>query len=332
MPAAVLAPTGSDPGPASTFDDDLLDWLDSPSDGSSIPGLRDLPSSVPEWDVSSGMRGEGRLGRYRVLDSIGEGQYARVFRGYDPVLERAVALKVPRPGVLPAGKMQERFLGEARSLARLRHPAIVPVFEMGRDADRCFIAMGLVDGPSLADPRGRGPAATDYRRSAEIVADLADALDYAHGQGVLHRDIKPANILTDESGSVYLTDFGLACRPDSGEASPSPEEMIGTPAYTAPEQAASHQPRSLPAGDQYGLGVVFYELLCGRTPFSGAPMHVLYQAMSEEPPSPRSIAPTVPVPLAAICLKAMARRPEDRYPSCAELSKALKCWCRPGRG
>ncbi len=114
VPAAVLAPTGSDPGPASTFDDDLLDWLDSPSDGSSIPGLRDLPSSVPEWDVSSGMRGEGRLGRYRVLDSIGEGQYARVFRGYDPVLERAVALKVPRPGVLPAGKMQERFLGEAR--------------------------------------------------------------------------------------------------------------------------------------------------------------------------------------------------------------------------
>src|SRR5262249_35983765 len=155
-------------------------------------------------------------------------RYARVYRGYDPVLERAVALKVPRPGVFSIGRMQERFLGEARTLARLRHPAIVPVFEMGRDAGRCFIAMGLVEGPSLAELRSRDPGAIDCRRTAEIVADLADALDYAHGQGILHRDVKPANILTDESGSVYLTDFGLACRPDSGEVALGPERVIGT--------------------------------------------------------------------------------------------------------
>jgi eukaryotic-like serine/threonine-protein kinase len=331
-PVAVSVPTDGDPGRSSTFDDDLGDWLDGPSDRSSIPDCRDLLSSIPDREAPSGTSGPGRLGRYRVLDPIGEGRYARVYRGFDPVLERAVALKVPRPGMLAVGKMQERFLGEARTLARLRHPAIVPIFEMGRDADRCFIAMGLVEGPSLADLGARGPAAIDHRRTAEIVADLADALDYAHGQGVLHRDVKPANILTDDSGSVFLTDFGLACRPDSGEVAAGPERVIGTPAYIAPEQAASPQPRSLPAGDQYSLGVVFYQLLCGRTPFSGTPMHVLYQAMSQEPPSPRSIDRAVPTPLAAICMKAMAKRPEDRYPRCAEFSQALRRWCRAGRG
>jgi serine/threonine protein kinase len=226
--------------------------------------------------------------------------------------------------------LQERFLGEARALARLRHPAIVPVFEMGRDAECCFIAMGLVEGPSLAEPRSRGPAGIDFRRMAGIVADVADALDYAHGRGVLHRDVKPADILTDESGAVYLTDFGLAFRPDSGEVDPCSRGAVGTPAYTAPEQASSPQPRSLPAGDQYSLGVVFYESLCGRTPFSGTPMHVLYQVMSQEPPSPRSVDRSVPIPLAAICLKAMARRPEDRYARCADLALALRRWRRAG--
>src|SRR5262249_51403211 len=124
--------------------------------------------------------------------------------------------------------------------ARLRHPAIVPDFEMGRDADRCFIAMGLLEGPSLDQVRARRPAALDHRRTAEIVADLADALDYAHGQGVLHRDVKPANILTDESGGVSLTDSGLACRPDSGEAPRAPRAS-SAPRPT-PRRSWPHRP------------------------------------------------------------------------------------------
>ncbi len=154
-PLAALTSTSGDPGLTLTFEDDLGEWLDGPLDGSSLPDRVDFPSSVPDWEPPSGTSGEVRLGRYRLLDPIGEGQYARVYRGYDPVLDRAVALKVPRPGALPMGTVQERFLGEARALARLRHPAIVPVFEMGRYADRWFIAMGLVEGPSLAELRER---------------------------------------------------------------------------------------------------------------------------------------------------------------------------------
>src|SRR5207249_2958614 len=158
--------------------------------------------------------------------------------GYDPILQRALALKVPRPGVLPSGRMMDRFLGEARALARLRHPGIVPVFELGRDADRYFIAMALINGQSLAELHAREPQAIDSRRAAEIVADLAEALAYAHGQGILHRDVKPANILFDESEHVYLTDFGLAYRMESGESSTPPGTLMGTPAYAAPEHAS----------------------------------------------------------------------------------------------
>jgi serine/threonine protein kinase len=331
-PGAGLDSTAVDPGLASTFDDDPGDWLDPTSEGSSGWGHREPPSSIADGEVASETGGAVQLGRYRVLGLIGEGRSARVYRGHDPILERAVALKVPRPGVLPVAKAQERFLGEARALARLRHPAIVPVFELGRDDDRCFIAMGLVEGPSLVESSERGPDAIGGRRAAEIVADLADALDYAHGQGILHRDVKPANILTDESGSVYLTDFGLAGRPDTGEGMRGPDRIVGTPAYAAPEQVASYGARSLPAGDQYSLGVVFYQLLCGRLPFIGASLHVLCQAIIQEPPSPRSIAPAVPARLSAICMKAMAKRPEDRYPRCADLAKDLRSWCRSGRG
>jgi serine/threonine protein kinase len=269
-----------------------------------------------------------RLGRYQIQGILGEGRYAQVYRGYDPILERAVALKVPRPGVVPDDRAGERFLGEARALARLRHPGIVPVFEMGRDAGRCFIAMALIEGHSLAQLRDRQRPPIDFRRAAEVVAAVALALDHAHGQGVLHRDVKPANILFDKSGHVYLTDFGLAHRPGSGELAARPGTMVGTPAYAAPEHAAADHTQLLPASDQYSLGAVFYELLCGRTPFCGPPLYVLYQAMSQDPPSPCAIQPDVPTPLAAICLKTLARSPERRYGSCAELAESLGRWTR----
>jgi eukaryotic-like serine/threonine-protein kinase len=269
-----------------------------------------------------------RLGAYQVLGILGEGRYSQVYRGYDPILKRAVALKVHRPGVRPFDEMKERFLGEARTLARARHPAIVPVYELGCDDDHCFIVMALIEGPTLAELRRRDPRSIDFRRAAEIVANLAAAVDYAHGQGILHCDIKPANILIDESGNVYLTDFGLAYRPDSGELRAAPGTLIGTPAYAAPEYASGDPPQALPASDQYSLGAVFYELLCGRTPFSGPPLYVLYQAMSQSPPSPRSVEPAVPAPLAAICMRMLGSVPETRYASCADLAETLRRWLR----
>ncbi len=310
-------------------DSGLQDWPDpfSSDATSAVDGDGDSSTQL-RMSFQVGSSVATRLGGYEVQGVLGEGRYARVYRGYDPILERAVALKVHRPGVRPFDEMKERSLGEARALARVRHPAIVPVYELGRDNDQCFIVMALIEGHSLAEQNRRGSQSIDFRRAAEIIADLAEAVDHAHGQGILHRDIKPANILVDKSGSVYLTDFGLAYRPDSRELAAPPGTLIGTPAYTAPECASGAPSRGLPASDQYSLGVVFYELLCGRTPFSGPPLYVLYQAMSQAPPSPQSVNPAVPAPLAAACLKMLAGMPKARFASCAELAEVLRRWLR----
>ena len=217
-----------------------------------------------------------------------------------------------------------RFLSEAKALARLRHPRIVPVYEAGHSGEAAYIAMALVEGRSLADVLEQGDI--DPRRGAEIVRGLAEALAYAHDQGVVHRDVKPANIRIDAQGDVVLMDFGIAYLPDSGEMPVPPGVILGTPAYVAPEQAKGGQSDVLPASDQYSLGVVLYELLCGQLPFSGPPSYVLFHTIHQEPPSPRTIAPRVPRALASICLKALAKQPEDRYASCRALADDLKRW------
>jgi serine/threonine protein kinase len=266
------------------------------------------------------------LGRFRILGVLGKGHHATVYRAYDCVLERDVALKVPRQGLLKSAKAVERFLGEAKALARLRHARIVPVYEAGCSASRHYIAMALIEGRSLAEHM------SDHRpgleRATEIVAELAEALAYAHSQGVVHRDVKPANIRLDERGAVYLMDFGIAYRPDSGEIPLPPGMILGTPAYVAPEQAQGGQSNVLPASDQYSLGVVFYELLCGRPPFCGPPSYVLFHTIHHDPPAPQSVAPRVPRALASVCLKALAKRPEDRYADCQQFAEDLRRWLR----
>jgi serine/threonine protein kinase len=267
---------------------------------------------------------EAHLGRFRVLGVLGEGQHATVYRAYDRILERSVALKVPRQGVLKTAKAVERFLGEAKALARLRHPHIVPVYEAGRAGDRHYIAMALIEGHNLAEQSARGRLG--IRRATEIVADLAEALAYAHLQGVVHRDVKPANVRLDAAGVVYLMDFGIAYRPDSGEVALADGSILGTPAYVAPEQAQGGQIDALPASDQYSLGVVLYELLCGRPPFCGPPSYVLFHTIHHEPPPLHTFVSKIPRSLSAICLKAMAKRPERRYPGCQEFAADLRRW------
>jgi hypothetical protein len=268
----------------------------------------------------------GESGRFRIVSILGEGQHATVYRAYDPILERDVALKVPRQGVKKTARGLERFLGEAKALARLRHPRIVPIYEAGCTGDRHYIAMGLIEGNSLADQLSEAPIGLP--RAAEIVAELAEALAYAHGQGIVHRDVKPANIRLDDDGAVYLMDFGIAYRPDSGEIPLPPGMILGTPAYVAPEQAQGGQSGVLPASDQYSLGAVLYELLCGQPPFSGPPSYVLFHTIHRDPPSPHTIAPKVPRPLAAVCLKALAKRPDRRYAGCQEFAEDLRSWLR----
>jgi eukaryotic-like serine/threonine-protein kinase len=268
----------------------------------------------------------GSLGRFRLGEMLGEGQHATVYRAYDPVLERDVALKVPRQGVIKSAKGLERFLGEAKALARLRHPQIVPVYEAGCAGDHHYIAMALIEGCSLARRMAEG--LFEIHRAAEIVAELAEALEYAHSQGVVHRDVKPANIRLDAQGVVYVMDFGIAYRPDSGEMPLPPGVILGTPAYVAPEQAQGGQTDVLPASDQYSLGAVFYELLSGQPPFCGPPSYVIFHTIHHDPPSLHTITASVPRALAAICEKALAKKPCRRYASCADFAKDLRCWLR----
>jgi serine/threonine protein kinase len=186
--------------------------------------------------------------------------------------------------------------------------------------------MALIEGQSLATCMVSGRLG--HQRVAEVVAELADALSYAHEQGVVHRDVKPANIHLDERGEIYLMDFGIAYRPDSGEVPVPPGMILGTPAYVAPEQAQGGQTDVLPASDQYSLGAVFYELLCGQPPFSGPPSYVLFHVIHHDPPLIRGVEPKVPAELAAICMKTLAKRPEDRYAGCRELAEDLRRWLR----
>jgi serine/threonine protein kinase len=277
-------------------------------------------------NVATSKRAARRLNRFEILDVLGEGHHATVYRAFDPFLERQVALKLPRPGVAHAARTLDRFLGEARALARLRHPRIVPVYEAGRDGERHYIAMALIEGRSLAERISESPL--PFQQSAKIVAELAEALAYAHGLGIIHRDVKPANIRLDNLDAVYLMDFGIAYLPDSGEIPTPRGTILGTPAYLAPELAQGGQIEVLPASDQYSLGAVLYETLCGQPPFFGSPSYVLFHVIHHDPPSPRTIDSRIPRSLAVICQKAMAKRPDRRYSSCQALADDLRRWLR----
>lgn len=323
---------GDDSRPGLTTSSEVLvDPLSS--GGESAQGMGQSWSSASHSSLASGEGAGGSegsadgamLGRFRIIGVLGEGRYATVYRAYDPVLERDLALKVPRSELLGSTKVVERFLGEAKAMARLRHPRIVPVYEAGRAGNGYYIAMGLIEGQSLADRLAQAPVTPE--QAALITADLADALACAHAQGIVHRDVKPANIRLDTRESAYLMDFGVAYRPDSGEiVTLPPGSIVGTPAYLAPEQASGGQTDVLPASDQYSLGAVLYELLCGGPPFSGPPSYVLFHTIHVEPPSPHVVAPKVPRSLAAICLKALAKQPERRYESCLEFAADLRRW------
>lgn len=299
-----------------------------------VTSMSTMSTMIPDPSTSASIHtnlgtelGTG-LGRFRIQSLLGEGKHATVYRAYDPILERDVALKVPRPGVLKTAKAITRFLGEAKALARLRHPRIVPVYEAGCTGDRPYIAMALIEGRSLAEELANGPIVC--HRAAQMIAELAEALAYAHMEGIIHRDVKPANIRVDNNSAVYLMDFGIAYRPDSGEVSLPPGMILGTPAYVAPEQAQGGQTDVLPASDQYSLGVVLYELLCGQPPFSGPPSYVMFHTIHHVPPSPRTVAPLVPRSLAAICLKALAKSPDRRYRDCQHLADDLRRWLTGG--
>ena len=270
-----------------------------------------------------------RIGRYLVREKLGAGSSGTVYRALDPELQREVALKVPHAGSVSGETARERFLGEARALARLDHPRIIPVFDLGKEGGTPYLATACVSGRAL-DRCLEDDGPLHALLAAEIAAGLAEALDHAHGHGVVHRDVKPANVLVDDRGGFYLTDFSLARHGTAGP--PAPGLLFGTPAYLAPEQADDQTAGlNLAASDQYSLGVVLYEMLCGRPPFLGPPQLVLYYARHDDPIPPHVFHPGVPRSIERICLKAMHRNPGERFPDCAALADELRNWATRAR-
>jgi tetratricopeptide (TPR) repeat protein/tRNA A-37 threonylcarbamoyl transferase component Bud32 len=263
-----------------------------------------------------------RLGRFELREMVGQGSFGFVYKAQDTELDRVVAVKIPRLGHLATELDAGRFLREARHAARLRHPGIVTVHEVGRIDETCFLVSDFIAGITLAERLAGG--AMNHSESARIVARVADALDHAHAQGIIHRDIKPSNILLDGEGNPHLTDFGLARRAD-GDATLSVDGKIrGTPAYMAPEHAQGDHGSADARSDIYSLGAVLYELLTGEVPFRGSPRMVLLQVVEEDPRAPRRYDESIPRDLETICLKAMGKEASRRYQTAGALAADLR--------
>jgi serine/threonine-protein kinase len=254
-----------------------------------------------------------------LVEPLGEGGSACVWKSWDRALGRWVAVKIPN--VTPEPRDAERFLREARAVAKLSHPNIAPVIRVGQVAGRPFIVLPYVQGRSLAGRK------LPLREAVAILRTAAGAIQHAHGRGVVHRDLKPANILLDEEGRVWLVDFGLAYLVDGSDKPTTRGVVFGTPHYMSPEQAAGNYKSRDPATDIYGLGATLYELLAGVPPFAGVEASRILRLVLHEPPVRlRKINPRIPKELETIVLKAMEKDSRHRYRTAGEMAEDLGRW------
>jgi serine/threonine protein kinase len=273
-----------------------------------------------------------QLGDYTVISLLGRGGMARVYKGYDARLERFAAVKVIDAQLINSGDAEEyrqRFHREARSIARLRHAHIVNVYQFGEYGNLYYMAMVFVEGRDLGNilrQHAQQKTRLGYGQVIRIARDIAEALDYAHREGVIHRDIKPSNIMVMSDGHAILTDFGLALSVPEG----SMGNTFGSAHYIAPEQAVASN-NAVPQSDMYSLGVVIYQMLAGKVPFDDpSAMSVAIKHLQEPPPPPTIYNPDLPSTAEAVMLKALSKKPEGRYPNGVALVNALENALRLG--
>ncbi|HMO12930.1 MAG TPA: serine/threonine-protein kinase, partial [Pirellulaceae bacterium] len=292
--------------------------ISSLAEPSAVPG-----SSKPASDSVVGST-HVCLGHYRLIEQLGRGGFATVWRAWDTRLERHVALKIPHAELAADPEVIRRLWREIHLAARIRHDSIVPIHEVGQADGTLFVVYQLIEGKSLA--RVIQDQKPDFKQVACWMARVSEAVLVAHCAGIIHRDIKPANIMLDQSGAPVLTDFGLACLADRTDPMTREGDFLGTPAYMAPELAKGQAHLADARCDIYSLGAVMYELLCGNPPYFGRQIAIIQQVANRAPPPLRRFRPDIPRDLEIICLKAMAREPAHRYATAGDLASDLTNW------
>ncbi len=269
------------------------------------------------------------VGAYRIIEQLGQGGMATVYEAYHASLDRYVALKVLHPAFNEDQTFIARFQREARVVASLEHPNIVPIYDYAEHDRRPFLVMKFIEGETLKSRLGRDPLAAS--EIAKVVDCVGSALAYAHKQGILHRDIKPSNVLIANNGEMYLADFGLARIAQAGESTLSTDSIMGTPQYISPEQAMGN--KDLDEGtDIYSFGVMLYEMVVGKVPFNAdTPFSIIHDHIYTPLPLPKTVNPKVPEPVQRVLLKALAKDRTDRYGTVQELIRAFKsAWREAG--